>query len=128
MKAVQERKVWEKERDCKNMNYVGIDIHKKHSVLAAVDEHGKELARGRVEGNMVAGFARFFGALPGESKVALEACWNWGLIHDVFIRYGKTTLPRGTRLKIVSRNGNAVTVVYLDQTVSVPITSTDLQS
>ncbi len=65
------------------MNYVGIDIHKKYSVLAAVDEHGKELARGRVEGNTVEGFTRFFGALAGESKVVLEACWNWGRIHDV---------------------------------------------
>jgi hypothetical protein len=78
MKAVQGHKLWGKERNCKIMNYVGIDTHKKYSVLAAVDEHGKELARGRVEGNTVEGFARFFGALPGENTVVLEACWNWG--------------------------------------------------
>ena len=30
------------------MNYVGIDIHKRYSVLVAVDERGQELARGRI--------------------------------------------------------------------------------
>ncbi len=65
------------------MNYVGIDLHKKYSVLVAVDEHGEELARGRVEENRREGFAQFFARLEGQSKVVLEACWNWGRIHDV---------------------------------------------
>ncbi len=33
------------------MNYVGIDIHKKYSVLCALDESGGKLREGRVEGN-----------------------------------------------------------------------------
>lgn len=65
------------------MNYVGIDLHKKYSVLVAVDEHGKELARGRVNENSREGFAQFFARLEGEAKVVLEACWNWGRIHDL---------------------------------------------
>jgi transposase len=65
------------------MNYVGIDIHKRYSVLVAVDERGRELSRGRISGNSASGFARFFGALAGSSKVVLEACWNWGRIHDL---------------------------------------------
>jgi transposase len=65
------------------MNYVGLDIHKKYSVLVAVDERGQALARGRVQGNSALGFAQFFGALEGSSKVVLEACWNWGRIYDV---------------------------------------------
>ncbi len=65
------------------MNYVGVDIHKKYSVLCAVDEVGKKVGEGRVEGNSEKGFARFFAGLEGPSKAVLEACWNWGLIHDL---------------------------------------------
>lgn len=33
------------------MNYVGIDIHKRYSVLAAQDEQGRRLKEARIEGN-----------------------------------------------------------------------------
>jgi transposase len=65
------------------MNYVGIDIHKRYSVLVAVDERGQELKRGRINGNVASGFAQFFAGLEGKSKVVLEACWNWGRVHDL---------------------------------------------
>src|SRR5881392_1979850 len=64
------------------MNYVGVDIHKKYSVLCALDESGRKLREGRVEGNSARGFAQFFAGLEGPSKAVVEACWNWGLIHD----------------------------------------------
>ena len=69
--------------DCLNMNYVGIDIHKRYSVLVAVDERGRELRRSRINGNTAFGFAQFFAGLEGPSKVVLEACWNWGRIYDL---------------------------------------------
>jgi transposase len=65
------------------MNYVGVDIHKRYSVLVAIDERGRELIRGRVNGNTAFGFAQFFSRLKGPSKVVLEACWNWGRIYDL---------------------------------------------
>jgi transposase len=65
------------------MNYVGIDIHKKYSVLCAQDERGGRLLEARIEGHCREDFARFFGALEGPSKAVLEACWNWGLTHDL---------------------------------------------
>ena len=43
------------------------------------------------------------------------------------IPYGEAVLPRGTRLAIVSRQGQSVIVQYLDGTYAVPIASTDLQ-
>jgi hypothetical protein len=64
------------------MNYVGVDIHKKYSVLCALDESGRKLREGRVEGNASSGFAEFFASLDGPSRAVVEACWNWGLIHD----------------------------------------------
>jgi hypothetical protein len=46
---------------------------------------------------------------------------------EISIPYGKTTLPRGTKLRVVSRDSNTVTVVYLDRTITVPVASTDLK-
>lgn len=65
------------------MNYVGIDIHKRYSVLAAQDEEGRKLKEARIEGNSVQDYARFFQSLAGPSRAVLEACWNWGLTHDL---------------------------------------------
>src|SRR2546430_14917590 len=65
------------------MNYVGIDIHKRYSVLAAQDETGRKLKEARIEGNSAEQYARFFQRLDGPSKAVLEACWNWGLTHDL---------------------------------------------
>src|SRR6266705_1813876 len=65
------------------MNYVGVDLHKRYSVLCAVDERGRKLREARIEGNAASGFAQFFESLEGPSKAVLEACWNWGLTHDL---------------------------------------------
>src|SRR5437762_11654371 len=64
------------------MNYVGVDVHKKYSVLCALDERGRKLREARIEGNTGCGFAQFFRRLEGSSEAVVEACWNWGLSHD----------------------------------------------
>ncbi len=71
------------------MNYVGIDIHKKYSVLCAQDEQGRKIKEARIEGNSAEEYAGFFGSLEGRSKVVLEACWNWGLTHDLLEEIGQ---------------------------------------
>jgi endonuclease/exonuclease/phosphatase family metal-dependent hydrolase len=43
------------------------------------------------------------------------------------IPYGETTLPRGLKLPIISRDAKSVTVKYLDGAHPVPISATDLQ-
>ena len=68
------------------MNYVGIDLHKRYSVLCAQDEAGRKLKEARIEGGCAEGYARFFRGLEGPSKAVLEACWNWGLTHDLLKR------------------------------------------
>src|SRR2546430_770758 len=65
------------------MQYVGIDYHKRYSVLCATDERGQKLKQGRVNGNTVSGFAQFFAELGEPSKVVMEACWNWGWLYDL---------------------------------------------
>jgi hypothetical protein len=68
------------------MNYVGVDIHKRYSVLVAVDERGWELARGRISGNSASGFAQFFARLGGKSKVVLAHPLKTRLIADAQIK------------------------------------------
>jgi transposase len=65
------------------MNYVGIDVHKRYSVLCALDEQGRKLKEARIDGNSASGFAQFFKGLGGPSKAVMEACWNWGLTHEL---------------------------------------------
>jgi transposase len=65
------------------MNYVGIDIHKKYSVLCAQDERGTKLREARIAASSQEAYRRFFASLEGPSKAVLEACWNWGLTHDL---------------------------------------------
>ena len=43
------------------------------------------------------------------------------------ILYGETVIPRGTRLRIISRNGQTITVNYLDGAYAIPISSTDFR-
>ena len=59
---------------------------------------------------------------PVEQFVTLTAPF------EVAIQYGKTMIPPGTRLKLVSREGAKVTAVYMNETVVIPISATDLQS
>lgn len=63
--------------------YVGIDYHKRYSVISAVDGTGRRLLEARVNGNTPDGFRAVFRRLPGPAKVAVEACWNWGKLHDI---------------------------------------------
>src|SRR5947199_2586663 len=68
------------------MRYVGIDYHKRYSVLCATDERGQELKQRRINGNSASGFAQFFSELGEESKVVMEACWNWGWLYDLLAK------------------------------------------
>ena len=43
------------------------------------------------------------------------------------IPYGETTLPRGTQLRVISRDTANVTVDYLGKPYTIPLTSTDLR-
>jgi len=65
------------------MKFVGIDYHKRYSVVSATDECGQQLKQRRISGNTAAGFAQFFSELGEENKVVMEACWNWGWLYDL---------------------------------------------
>ena len=64
------------------MNSVGIDLHRKRSHIAALDEHGGELFSRRIANNPDT-FVALLGELDGESKIALEATYGWEWLADV---------------------------------------------
>jgi transposase len=64
------------------MNSVGIDLHRKRSHVAALDEHGGELFSRRVV-NDPDTFVALLGELDGESKIALEATYGWEWLADL---------------------------------------------
>jgi hypothetical protein len=57
------------------MNSVGIDLHRRRSHIAAIDEDGREVLSRRI-GNDPAVFLELLGGLEGESEVALEATYG----------------------------------------------------
>jgi transposase len=64
------------------MNSVGIDLHRKRSHVAVLDEHGTQLLSRRVV-NDPQTFLELLGGIDGESKVALEATYGWEWLADV---------------------------------------------
>ena len=64
------------------MKYYGIDIHKKYSVYAAIDERGVILEQGRIP-NEPQAFARVMNHSAEGSKAVIEATCNWYYVHDL---------------------------------------------
>jgi hypothetical protein len=57
--------------------YVGVDLHRKRSVVAALDEAGTPVFSRRIESRPAA-FERIFGELaPASLSVAFEATYGW---------------------------------------------------
>jgi transposase len=69
------------------MNSVGIDLHKRRSHLAALDEQGRKILSRRIE-NDPAIFRELLSEIDGESKVALEATYGWEWLADVLEEAG----------------------------------------
>jgi transposase len=69
------------------MNSVGIDLHKRRSHIAALDERGRKVLSRRVD-NDPATFLELLAEIDGESKVALEATYGWEWLADVLEEAG----------------------------------------
>jgi transposase len=62
--------------------YVGIDLHRKRSQIAALDERGTELLSRRVA-NEPEALKAILAELGGELQVALEATYGWEWLADL---------------------------------------------
>jgi transposase len=70
------------------MLYVGVDLHRKRSHVAALDEAGTLLLNRRID-NSTEGFRRIFGELaPAPLSVAFEATYGWSWFADLLADAG----------------------------------------
>src|SRR4051812_23516692 len=69
------------------MIYVGIDLHRKRSQIAALDEQGREPLSRRVA-NDPAALKAILAEFGGELQVALEATYGWEWLADLLEEEG----------------------------------------
>ena len=62
--------------------YVGMDVHRKRSQIAIVDDAG-DLQRNRNLANDPAQLVPFLGVLPPGTPVAFEAAYGWGWLVEL---------------------------------------------
>jgi transposase len=67
--------------------YVGIDVHRKRSQVAVVDQDGAVLANRNVT-NGVAPVLSVIGGLPAGTPAAFEAAFGWGWLLELLEDYG----------------------------------------
>ena len=67
--------------------WVGIDLHRRRSHVAVLDEGGEQLLSRRIT-NDPATFLELLAEIDGESKVALEATYGWEWLADVLEEAG----------------------------------------
>jgi len=67
--------------------YVGIDVHRKRSQVAVVDQDGKVLANRNVN-NGVTPILHVIGGLPPGTPAAFEAAYGWGWLVELLENYG----------------------------------------
>jgi transposase len=70
------------------MVYVGIDLHRKRSHVAVVDEHGRQLLSRRLV-NDPERFRELFDELGGEAQFALEATYGWEWLAELLEHDGR---------------------------------------
>ena len=67
--------------------YVGIDVHRKRSQVAVIDEVGEVLANRNVT-NGVRPILSVIGGLPAGTPAAFEAAFGWGWLLELLEGYG----------------------------------------
>jgi transposase len=69
------------------MNSVGIDLHRKRSHVAVIDESGSQLLSRRIVNDPTT-FLELLARIEGESKIALEATYGWEWLADLLQEAG----------------------------------------
>jgi transposase len=82
--------------------YVGIDVHRKRSQVAVIDQAGKVLANRNVV-NGVESILKVIGQYPTHTPVAFEAAYGWGWLVQMLDDYGyEPHLVHPTRCKAIA--------------------------
>jgi transposase len=72
--------------------YVGIDVHRKRSQVAVINQDGEVLANRNVP-NGVEPILRVIGGLPPGTPAAFEAAFGWGWLVELLEDYGSGAAP-----------------------------------
>ncbi len=67
--------------------YVGVDLHRRRSVIVVLDESGEKLWSKRIDNDPLALAAEIVAAGP-DPEVVLEATWGWYWAADVIVEAG----------------------------------------
>jgi transposase len=67
--------------------YVGIDVHRKRSQVAVIDQDGQVLANRNMP-NGTETILRVIGGLPPGTPAAFEAAFGWGWLVELLEDYG----------------------------------------
>ena len=89
------------------MLHVGLDMHKRFSELAVVDDRGGLRDRKTLRHNDRPGMVDYFRPLSGKAVVAVEAVRNWYWLYELLEELGvevKLVHPRKVRLIAESKN------------------------
>src|SRR5918995_6503439 len=68
-------------------SYVGIDLHRRRSVVVVLNEDGDRVSWCRIDNTPAALVAELTAAGP-DAEVAMEACWGWYWAADVIAGCG----------------------------------------
>jgi transposase len=90
------------------VNTVGLDLHRRRSHFAVIDEHG-ELLVSRGVANDRSTFLELLGDLDGEARIAIEATYGWEWAAELFEDAGyefHLAHPKGTKAIAAARVKN----------------------
>lgn len=84
------------------MDYYGVDVHKKYSVFARMDEKGRVVAEGRIA-NTPEEVAAMLTPSQGKAQVVVEACGLWPYVYDLVEAQGVgVSLAHPLRVKAIA--------------------------
>ena len=69
-------------------SYVGIDLHRRRSVVVVLNEDGDRVSWCRIDNTAANLAAEIVSAGGSEAEVAMEACWGWCWAADVIAECG----------------------------------------
>ena len=69
-------------------SYVGIDLHRRRSVIVVLNDDGERVSWSRIDNTPVNLAAEIVAAGGPEAEVAMEACWGWYWAADVIAECG----------------------------------------
>lgn len=82
--------------------YIGMDVHRKRSQVAVLDDHGNELLNRNVPNDPAALLPILGKYLPG-TPVVFEACYGWGWLVDLLDEVGlEVHMAHASRCKAIA--------------------------